>query len=214
MSRLALAFTLLATLTTVASARPAAEPVQGARMIAPPVLDRDALRAKLIANRAHNLAAFRAYRKAGVFPSNVYRQGELNVWRDEDYHFCAAATIIRASGKIGLVDAVAEQNNFIRLADVEQGPVMDWILTSGFTQAELVLIQRPFRPVAKPDLARIDPKLRTAETARLAKLYKRIDATLVRNRKRSIELALDRLMKHPAAARALMGSPSSLVVDA
>ena len=215
MSRLALAFTLLATLTSVASADRIAEPVQAARMmIAPPVLDRDALRAKLIANRTKNLAAFRAYQTAGVFPSNVYTQSSLNVWRDDDGHFCAAATIIRTSGNVALVDQVAEQNNFIRLADVTQGPVMDWILTSGFTQAELVLIQRPFRPVTKPDLAKIDPKLRTAETARLAKLYQRIDATLVRNRKRSIELALDRLMQHPAAARALLASPSSVIVDA
>ena len=60
---------------------------------------------------------------------------------------CAAATIIKMSGQDALVNRVAEQNNFVRLADVEQGPLMDWILTSGFTQDEIAAIQEPFMPV-------------------------------------------------------------------
>lgn len=204
MSRLALTLVTLASLSSIAFAEMA--PARRMRVPQPPP-DRAAVRAKLVANRNHNLAAFRAYEKAGVFPSNVYLQSELNVWRDEDFHFCAAATIIRASGKIGLVDAVAEQNNFIELADVQQGPLMDWILTSGFTQEELVLVQRPFRPVTKPvTMPAVAPDLKTAETARLKKLYKQIEAKLVANRKRSIETALDVLMKNPAAARALLAA--------
>ena len=98
----------------------------------------------LIQNRAANLARFRAYQQKGSFPSNVYTGSALNVWRDEDGKLCAAATIIRASGQTALVDQTAEDDNFIRLASVTSGPMMDWILTSGLTQAELALIQRPF----------------------------------------------------------------------
>jgi hypothetical protein len=174
--------------------------------IAPVVLDRAAVRAELVKIRHRNLENFRAYEKAGVFPSNVYQPNELNVWRDQDGHFCAAATIIRMSGQTALVDRVAEQNNFIRLADVSQGPLMDWILTSGFTQEELVAIQKPFMPVTeKPVPAPIDPvvvdaKLRAAETARLRAIYHQVERDLVKNEKRDLDLATDRLMKHPDLA--------------
>jgi len=174
------------------------------------VVDRDAIRAKLVEQRAANLARFRAYYRAKVYPSNVYKPGALNVWRDQDGHFCAAATIIRSSGETALVDKVAEQNNFIRLVDVKQGPLMDWILTSGFTQEELVMIQKPFRPVTvrpvpDPDTTvAIDAALRTEETARLLKVYRDVDAKLVTAQKASLERAVDRLMAHPELAAKLL----------
>ena len=174
------------------------------------VVDRDAVRAKLIEQRAVNLARFRSYYRGKVYPSNVYKPGALNVWRDQDGHFCAAATIIRASGEVALVDKVAEQSNFIRLVDVKQGPLMDWMLTSGFTQEELVMIQKPFRPVTArpgPDLVTpvaIDPTLRAKETARLFKVYKDVDAKLVKAQKASLERAVDRLMAHPELAQKLL----------
>jgi len=171
-----------------------------------PVLDRASVRAALIKARHRNLENFRAYEKAGVFPSNTYQPNQLNVWRDQDGHFCAAATIIRMSGQTELVDRVADQNNFIRLADVTQGPVMDWILTSGFTQDELGAIQKPFMPVTeKPVVAPVahvdvDAKMRAAETARLRAIYKQVERDLVKNEKRDLDLATDRLMKHPDLA--------------
>jgi len=165
-----------------------------------PIVDRAALRAKLIENRAANLERFRAYRKAGVYPSNVYTRGLANVWRDQDGHYCAAATIIRASGQEALVARVAEQDNFIKLADV----------TSGLTQAEVALIQRPFQPVARRPVPQperpvpVDADLRAAETRRLAALYAEIEAKLVARQKGSIEQALDRLMQRPQLAAALL----------
>jgi hypothetical protein len=177
-------------------------------------LDRDTVRAALVARRAQNLASFRAYQKAGTFPSNTYEDRVLNVWRDEAGHLCAAATIINLAGQTELVKRVAEQTNFIKLGDVTTGPLMDWILTSGFTQDEIALIQRPYMPVSRkptpiheqPIMAgagsrrMIDARLRTAETARLAKLYKQIDAKLVKDERASIERAVTRLMKKPALA--------------
>jgi hypothetical protein len=214
----------LTTVTSVASAGearrfapppPAAiEPSAAAPrdFMAPQVLDRDTVRARLLANRRANLERFRAYQKLGVFPSNVYTKRTLNVWRDEDGHLCAAATLIQGSGNADLVARVAEQDNFIRLVDVTQGPVMDWILTSGLTQAELVAIQRPFmgvskrptpRPIEQARPAIVDARLRKAETARLARLYRRIEADLVAHQDASLELAVNRLMRHPALAATL-----------
>jgi hypothetical protein len=46
----------------------------------------------------------------------------------------------------------------------------------------------------------VDSKLRAAENARLAATYKAVDRMLVANEKKSIEVAVDRLMKHPNLA--------------
>ena len=220
MSRL-LAATLIAALSSTAFAERAFAPPTGGFAVPPPevapsndeprVLDRATVRAALVRARRSNLAAFRAYQRAGVFPSNTYQPGKLNVWRDEGGHFCAAATIIRMSGQTELVERVAEQNNFIRLADVRQGPLMDWILTSGFTQEEIAAIQEPFMPVVRPTMPEqpdhrvaIDARLRKAEDARLLARYRQVDAMLARNQRASLELAVDRLMKHQQLAWTLI----------
>jgi hypothetical protein len=207
MSRLVLGCSLVLALSSLAAAdrayEPAldrvqtfAQPPAGVRRVA---LDRATVRAALAHAREQNLAAFRAYQRKGVFPSNTYANRELNVWRDAAGQLCAAATIIAASGQTALVERIAEQNNFIRLADVTQGPVLDWILTSGFTQDELVAIQKPFRPVMK-DPGIVDGELRSAETARLIEKYNQVDAMLVKNQDASLDAATDRLMKRPALA--------------
>lgn len=130
-----LASLVLAATSSFASARPAirgpALATTGLAVIhaqpphpeALPGIDRVALRAALARARATNVAAFRAYARRGVFPSNVYKPGALNVWRDEHGHLCAAATIIDQSGQHELVQRVAKDNDFIRLADVTDGPL-------------------------------------------------------------------------------------------
>jgi hypothetical protein len=177
------------------------------------VLDRDTVRAALVRARATNLARFRAYQQRGVFPSNTMSDSKLNVWRDDAGHLCAAATLINLSGLTDLVHRVADQNNFIRLADVSQGPLMDWILTSGFTQAEVAAIQEPFMPVAGPRPPPqqitdpvIEPVLRTTEDARLRAKYAQVTRMLIANQKQSIELAVDRVMKRPQLAWTLVDS--------
>ena len=169
-------------------------------------LDRATVRAALVQARTRNLAAFRTYQKKGVFPSNTMKGKKLNVWLDADGHFCAAATIIKMSGQDELVNKVAEQNNFIRLADVKQGPLMDWILTSGFTQDEIASIQEPFMPVTRePTLTPAEPvlvdaRMRKLEDQRLMAKYKSVDKMLVKNAKKSLDAATDRLMKNPTLA--------------
>jgi hypothetical protein len=216
MTRLLLSCSLVAALTSLAAADRApeprfAQPPQGIAYREPEArparaLDRTTVRAALARARTANLAAFRAYVATGTYPSNVYRSGLLNVWRDQDGHYCAAATIIRMSGQDELVARVAEQNNSIRLAVVSQGPLMDWILTSGLTQDEIALIQRPFMPVTEHPQAMpiahvdVDAKLRAAETARLAASYRAIEKTLVAQQKRSLDLAVQRVMRHPTLA--------------
>lgn len=220
LSRLVIAGSLVTALATSAlgaeprfAQPPSASRVVDADEMMPPdrgitarrIPSRAEVRAKLAQARAANLQRFRAYQKQGVFPSNTFDQRKLNVWMDEDGHLCAAATIINASGQSELVQKVAEQSNFIRLADVRQGPLMDWILTSGLTQQEIAAIQEPFMPVYREQPV-VEPDLRTAENQRLLKKYRQVEAQIVRNQKKSLDLAVDRLMKNPGLAWTFVNS--------
>jgi hypothetical protein len=215
----ALVFSLL---SSVASADVAYVPHQGgfakapeAEVMIPPemparALDRDSVRQALLARRATNLATFRAYQKRAVFPSNTYQNQIINVWRDDAGNLCAVATLVNQTDK-KLVERVAEQTNYIKLGTVTTGPLMDWMLTSGFTQEEIAQIQLPdspvtTRPIPAPHEAPVQvlAKLRAAETARLVKQFKQVDAKLVKDQKANIELAVTRLMKHPELAWALI----------
>ncbi|HUH03653.1 MAG TPA: hypothetical protein VML75_16775 [Kofleriaceae bacterium] len=108
-----------------------------------PAIDANALRTNLAARRALNLQRLHTYATAGVFPKNRHSDGPLNVFIDEDGHICAAANLIDLDGHGDLVRATAASNNFLVLRDVTSGPLMDWMLTSGFTQEEIALIQEP-----------------------------------------------------------------------
>ncbi len=182
------------------------------------MLDRAALTTALTARRTENHARFRAYVAGGVYPSNTFTDGSLNVWRDEAGHFCAAASIIAASGQGQLVIETADTDNFVRLRDVTAGPLRDWILTSGFTVAEVDQIQRPFMPVATRPIAapvpvdvsvvavtKVDSRLRAKETRRLKRAYAKVDKALVRGADAQLTAAVDELMAHPALALATFG---------
>lgn len=214
-SRFVIAGSLFAALTTSAFANEqrfaqAPAPDRVAAMpppadIAPIAVTRAQVRAKLVQARAANLQRFRAYQAKGVFPSNTFDSRKLNVWMDADGHLCAAATIINASGQSALVQKVAEQSNFIRLADVRQGPLMDWILTSGLTQQEIAAIQEPFMPVYREQPV-VEPDLRSAENQRLMRKYKQVESQIVKNQNKSLDVAVDRLMNNQALAWKLVNS--------
>lgn len=106
-------------------------------------VDRAEVRALLAKQRATNLERFHAYRLARVYPHNTYQEGMLNVWTDADGHLCAVATLMDKAGLHDIVTATAETQNTVKIADVTSGPLLDWALTSGFTQEELVMIQQP-----------------------------------------------------------------------
>lgn len=220
LARLALACTLAAATVTTAAAGDFAAPPAGA---AAPVADlepwtdaapasiklrpaltdatRHRLRAALGARRDQNLRAFAGYARRGVFPHNFENDGRLNVWRDREGHLCAAATMIFRSGAKRLVAKVARTDNFIRLADVTDGPLHDWILTSGLTHDEVIAIQEPFMG-REPDLPARD--WRTAEDARLRARYAEVQAQLAADRAASLDAAVDALTLRPDLVAALI----------
>ena len=170
------------------------------------VVDRAQVRAALAARRKQNLALFHAYRTGGVYPHNFVQAGTLNVWLDPEGHLCAAATIINNSGNTDLAMSVPSMNNYLKLIDVTEGPLMDWILTSGFTQDEIAMIQEPFVGVRPQPIAEPPDGQRLAEDARLAKRYAVVEKALKKQRKASLEAAVDRLMQNPELAASLVAS--------
>jgi hypothetical protein len=167
--------------------------------VVPDMPTRADVRAALAKRRAHNLAAFHAYWTLGVYPHNSYRVGPLNVWRDENGHFCAAATMIDKDGQHELAEQTATTNNNLRLLDVTTGPLLDWMLTSGLTIEDIDRIQAP---AVMP--APIDPQTLAIEDAKLKKGYIATEAYLKKHAAEDLEIATTRLMEHPDLAWALV----------
>ena len=94
---------------------------------------------ELAVRRARLISWLHDYRVAGVFPSDGARP--ISVFVDERGVRCPMAEMIHMSGRDDLVEAVHRENNALRLADVHSGPLFDWMLASGLTQEEAILVQ-------------------------------------------------------------------------
>lgn len=148
-------------------------------------------RQQLAERRAVAIARLREYRLAGTFPKNRISDDRINVFIDEDGHLCAAANLMALDGKLDLVRATARQNNTIRLADVKDGELMAWMLTSGLTQEEIALIQEPYEP-AMPSAG-----FEQQERERLQQHFLMVEQQLERDTDKSLDVAMSRL---PSAA--------------
>jgi hypothetical protein len=197
------------------SARPAPSQVAPAPMrIMPiaPMVSRAQVRAKLAERRKLTIQRFLAYREARVYPinTNVGVPGAVHIWLDQFGNLCAAATIIAEDWGREASENVARENNNIALADLSEGELYNWILTSGMTQSEIVAIQAPGfagggggwmpEPVENP---------RLAETTRLYQLYTDVERQIRSLDKKNLELAVDELMKHPQLARDLVAGKTA-----
>lgn len=169
----------------------AIEPVAAPPPVAPP--DRAALRAMLAQRRRAHLAELRRYVAAGDFPVNSYAEGFLNVFQDEQGHLCAVANLIAHDGALELVRATAASTNFVRLADVHEGPLLDWMLASGFTQEEIARIQEPYMEIGIERPLGLRERLER-EKQRLRRVLRRVIGQLGRDTRRSLDVAVDRLI--------------------
>jgi hypothetical protein len=162
---------------------------------------RSAIRRDLARRRRINLARFREYVGREVYPVNSYQPGYMNVFIDEEGHICAAATIMTMDGFGELVQRQAVEDNFVRLGEVRDGALYEWILASGFTQEEIATIQEPFFvPALEPEPVFSPEQLREQEKIRLRARYGEILSELRQGRDASLDLATDRLLAHRLAA--------------
>jgi hypothetical protein len=175
-------------------------------------VNRDELRKELAARRDQNLKRFHAYRNARIYPHNSYESGAVNVWRDADGHYCAVATMVYEDGYEDLAQATANDGNFTKVVDVTTGPLADWMLTSGFTQEELAMIQWP---TYKEDMARARQE-RRREDRRLSAGYRETEETLRQDRVREVglDLAVARLAARPDLVATLHQQAAKAVAPA
>jgi hypothetical protein len=178
-------------------------PTQPTEVVAAP--SRAELRAMLAERRATHLAELQRYVSVGVFPVNDVQPGYLNVFMDPSGNLCAVANLMSFDGEQSMVQATAMTTNYVRLVDVHEGNLYDWILASGFTQEEIGRIQEPYfyQPSLVDFQQEQQPQLQQQrrldrERNRLQRTLNRTIARLGRDTERSLDLAVDRLMASSA----------------
>jgi hypothetical protein len=95
---------------------------------------------ELAGRRAQMIGWLHDYYVAGVFPTDASGL-PLSVFRDDKGVRCPMAELIHESGRDDLVEAVVREDNAVRLADVHEGPLHDWMLGSGLTEDEIATVQ-------------------------------------------------------------------------
>lgn len=157
----------------------------GVGRFADPPRPQEDLRATLAKNRARHLDQLHDYWMAGAFPKNEVSSVITNIFRDSEGHLCAVANMIQKDGgNDALIDETARAHNTIRLADVSAGPLYDWILTSGFTQEEIAMIQVPYMSPQRMS--------EEAERGRLVERLSAVEARLRDDTAQSLTVAMQR----------------------
>ena len=153
------------------------------------------LRAELGERRERIIGWLHDYWTRGDFVQNPDPTGGPgNFILDHRGKPCPLASVIIESGRRDLVEEAARKNNNVKIVDLRDGPVLDWILSSGLTQEECVLIQRPSR---SGDAA--PPIVKRQEAERLAQQLSRVEETLRQSTQRSLTVAVKRLQASPRA---------------
>jgi hypothetical protein len=150
---------------------------------------------ELAVRRAQLISWLHDYRVAAVYPTDGAQP--ISVFVDSRGVRCPMAEMIHMSGRDDLVEAVHRENNKVRLANVHSGPLFDWMLSSGLTQEEIVLVQgamniepgnwvieSPLAPqlaiaTVSGQLEMAESMLRSATTASLAIATKRLPSVPV-----------------------------------
>ena len=99
------------------------------------------------------------YRDAGAFPLNDgYSSGPTPIFRDARGVTCAMAYLIERSGRVDIVDRIAETSNLAYIPDLTgDTSLVAWLESSGLSVAEAARIQ--------PAYEREDPGTRVAMVA-------------------------------------------------
>jgi hypothetical protein len=95
---------------------------------------------ELAGRRAQMIGWLHDYAEAGVYPTDASGM-PLSVFRDDKGVRCPMAELIHKSGRDDLVEAVVKEDNAVRLGDVHEGPLHDWMLGSGLTEDEIAMVQ-------------------------------------------------------------------------
>jgi hypothetical protein len=169
-------------------------------------LDRAAIRAEFAAHRQQQLERLEEYAAAGEFPHDYTTAPSLHMFRDDAGRLCAVANLVHRDGRDDLVSATVRDHNDLAVADVHDGPMLAWMLTSGLTQEELARIQAP-APMVQRAPTRPQLVARTLEVAKntvtraiteaqmkatIRGHVAQVEAELVAGKDHSLDIAVDR----------------------
>jgi hypothetical protein len=150
MNRIALLLVSCVFAAGCSSPSPSLDSIVAAPTPAARLVDRATIRAELAAHRAQQVERLHEYAAAGEFPHNTSVAPTLHMFRDANGRYCAVANLVHRDGRDDLVEATVHDQNDLAIADVHDGPMMDWVLASGLTQEELVRVQMPAPILRKP----------------------------------------------------------------
>lgn len=107
---------------------------------------------KLAKNRYTQLDRLHGYAVKGEFPKNPIIPTETPFFVDATGTSCAVAFLMIQDGLREAVRQISQTNNHVFVSDVTEGPLIDWIATSGLTQKECAAIQ-PMYGWQTPEIA-------------------------------------------------------------
>ncbi len=111
----------------------------------------DALNDRQKANRLAALAELQSYTRRGLYPQNISHPGRQPVFIDHRGVHCAVGYLIARSGQPDLSKHISQKFNYAYLADMDDPALTEWVDHSGFTAAELALIQPGYPKVVTFD---------------------------------------------------------------
>jgi hypothetical protein len=163
--------------------------------------DRATVRAQLAQHRAQQIARLTGYAQRAEFPHNFDKPTSAHIFRDGAGRLCAVANLVHQDGRDDLVDATVREHNDLAIGDVNDGPMLDWILASGLTQEELVRIQLPAPPLVRREIRRPVPMLvadHLSDEARMNQAVvehiEQVRRELQENTEKSLDIATERLV--------------------
>jgi hypothetical protein len=167
---------------------------------------RTSLRADLARHRSEQIERLAAYADARQFPHNYGRPTATHIFRDGAGRLCAVANLVHGDGRDDLVEATVRTQNDLAVADVHDGPMLEWIETSGLTQEELVRIQLPAPPLVHerprqerfakppPEIARAADADEARMNARVVEHIAEVRRELAVDTDKSLDIATERLL--------------------
>jgi hypothetical protein len=167
----------------------------------------DDFRSALASARKANVERIAEYRRRGRFPlydgrtpDGVARLGHRlfrrPVFIDKHGTSCAVAFLMQAAGRAEQAEDIAKANVHVKVEDVEDGPLFEWVLRSGLTQEEVALVQPEYAQLRAEALL-----AKRRETDRLIRHFGKIERQLADNAEIALDVALSRIKGRIAEGR-------------
>lgn len=97
-------------------------------------------------NRLHLIEVLASYAQQKVFPKNSFHSIRTPYFIDQFGNYCAVGFLVKESGFDGISKAIAANQNFAYVRDIDSPELLNWSKKHGFSLEELALIQPGYSP--------------------------------------------------------------------